>query len=61
MDPENLARAVRYRQLARAEPDKAKAAILREIADEAERDVLLHINKIDSSLRRARRQERNLA
>jgi hypothetical protein len=37
MDPKNLARAVRYRQLALAEPDKAKAAILREIADEAER------------------------
>ena len=43
MDPKNLTRATRYRQLALAEPDKAKAAILREIADEAERDVLLHI------------------
>ena len=40
MDPKNLTRATRYRQLALAEPDKAKAAILREIADEAERDVL---------------------
>jgi hypothetical protein len=39
LDPKNLARAARYRQLARAEPDEAKAAILREIADEAERDV----------------------
>ena len=40
MDPKNLARAVRYRRFARAEPDKAKAAILREIANEAERDIL---------------------
>jgi hypothetical protein len=53
MDPKNLARAVRYRQLALAEPDKAKAAILREIADEAERDVLCTVDKMDSSLRRA--------
>jgi len=40
MDPKNLAHVVRYRQLARAEPDKAKAAILREIADEAARRTL---------------------
>jgi hypothetical protein len=32
MDPKNLVRAARYRQLACAEPDKTKAAILREIA-----------------------------
>jgi hypothetical protein len=50
MDPKNLARAVRYRQLALAEPDKAKAAILRELADEAERDVLCTVDKMDSSL-----------
>ena len=31
-------RAARYRRLALAEPDKAKAAILNQIADEAERD-----------------------
>jgi hypothetical protein len=62
MDPKSLARAVRYRQLARAEPDQVKAAILREIADEAERDVLCTADKMDSSLRRARpRQERNSA
>jgi hypothetical protein len=62
MDPMTLARAARYRQLALAEPDKAKAAILREIADEAERDVLCTVDKMDSGLRRARpRQERNLA
>jgi len=48
MDPKNLARAARYRQLARAEPDKAKAAILRETADEAERDVLCTIDKMNS-------------
>jgi hypothetical protein len=62
MDPKNLARAARYRQPARAEPDKAKAAILREIADEAERDVLCTVGKMDSGLRRAQpRQERELA
>ena len=62
MDPKNLARAVRYRQLARAEPDKAKAAILREIAEEAERDVLCTVDKMDSSFRRAQPwQERKLA
>ena len=55
MDPKTLARAARYRQLAHAEPDKAKAAILREIADEAERDVLCTVAKIDSiSLRHSR-------
>ena len=42
--------------------DKAKAAILREIAEEAERDVLCTVDKMDSSLRRAQpRQERDLA
>jgi hypothetical protein len=62
MDPKNLGRATRYRQLALAEPDKAKAAILREIADEAERNVLCTVDKMDSSLRRAQpRQQRNLA
>ena len=55
-------RAVRYRRLALAEPDKAKAAILNQIADEAERDVLCTVDKMDSSLRRAQpRQEKNLA
>ena len=58
MDLKNFAR----RQLARAEPDKAKAAISREIADEAERDVLCTEDRMDGSLRRAQpRQERNLA
>ena len=61
MEPKNLARAVRYRQLALAEPDKAKAAILREIADEAERDVLCTVDKMDSiSLRRSQPRQ-NLA
>jgi hypothetical protein len=58
MDPKNLARAGRYRRLAGAEPDKAKAAILREIADEAARDVLCTVDK----MRRAQpRQEKYLA
>jgi hypothetical protein len=44
MDPNNHARAVRYRQLALAEPDKAKAAILIKIAEEAEQDVLCTVD-----------------
>ena len=62
MDPKNLTRATRYRQLALAEPDKAKAAVLRQIADEAERDVLCTVDKMDTRLERARlRRETNLA
>jgi hypothetical protein len=38
--PITSAPAVRYRQLALAELDKAKAAVLYKIAEEAERDVL---------------------
>jgi hypothetical protein len=37
-------RAVRYRRLALAEPDKAKAALLQKIADEAERGVLCTVD-----------------
>jgi hypothetical protein len=44
MKPKNHARAVRYRQLALAEPDRAKAAVLLTIADEAERDVLCTVD-----------------
>jgi len=59
---DHLARAARYRQLALAEPDKAKAAVLRQIADEAERDVLCTVDKMDTRLERARlRRETNLA
>jgi hypothetical protein len=50
MTPKNHVRAVRYRQLALAEPDKAKAAILNQIADEAERDVLCTVDKMDTGL-----------
>jgi hypothetical protein len=45
MTPKNQVRAVRYRRLALAEPDKAKAAILDQIADEAERDVPCTVDK----------------
>ena len=38
-------RAVRYRRLALAEPDKAKAALLQTIADEAERGLLCTVEK----------------
>ena len=40
MSNKNQDRAVRYRRLALAEPDKANAALLLKIADEAERGVL---------------------
>ena len=36
----NQARAVRYRQLSLAEPDRAKADLLLKLAEEADRDVL---------------------
>jgi hypothetical protein len=36
----NHQRAVRYRQLALAEPDRASADLLLKLADEADRDVL---------------------
>jgi hypothetical protein len=36
----NQARAVRYRQLSLAEPDRAKADLLLKLVDEADRDVL---------------------
>jgi hypothetical protein len=49
MDPKNHARAVRYRQLALAEPDKAKAAILIKIAEEAEQDVLCTVDRTRSA------------
>jgi hypothetical protein len=44
MNPRNHARAVRYRQLALAEPDRTKVAVLLTIADEAERDVLCTVD-----------------
>jgi hypothetical protein len=40
MNEKNQQRAVRYRRLALAETDKARAALLFKIADEAERGVL---------------------
>ena len=61
MTPKNHDRAVRYRRLALAEPDKAKAAILNQIADEAERDVLCTVDKMDSGLQRSHRQSSNLS
>lgn len=41
-------RAVRYRQLAIRETDKAKAAVLNSIADEAERGVLVTSDRSNS-------------
>jgi hypothetical protein len=45
MNDKNQNRALRYRRLALAEPDKAKAALLQKIADEAERGVLCTIDQ----------------
>jgi len=39
-DPKNEARALRYRRLAVAERDPQASALLRQLADEAERGVL---------------------
>jgi hypothetical protein len=43
-ESKNHARAIRYRQLTLAEPDRTKAAVLLTIADEAERDVLCTVD-----------------
>ena len=40
MTPDNRPRAIRYRQLALAEADRAKADLLLKLADEADREVL---------------------
>jgi hypothetical protein len=47
-DPKSHARAVRYRQLALTEPDAAKAAVLYAIADEAERNVLCTVDRMQA-------------
>jgi hypothetical protein len=54
MDPKNHARAIRYRQLALAEPDRFKAAILLSIADEANRNVLCTVDSTSGHLTRRR-------
>jgi hypothetical protein len=44
----NRNRAMRYRRLARTEPDKCKAALLRKLAEEAERGVLCTVDQMPS-------------
>lgn len=46
--PKDQARAVKYRRLALAEPDPTKAALLRSIADEAERGILYTPERVAS-------------
>jgi hypothetical protein len=46
MGDKNHDRAVRYRRLALAEPDKAEAALLLKVAEEAERGVLCTADQI---------------
>jgi hypothetical protein len=50
MPDKNQDRAVRYRRLALAERDKAMAALLYKIADEAERGVLCTVDRSFSQL-----------
>jgi hypothetical protein len=50
MNSKNHIRAVKYRQLALAEPDRAKADVLHKIADEAERDVLCTVDWMHSKI-----------
>jgi hypothetical protein len=57
MNAKNHARAVRYRQLALAEADRAKAAVLLTIADEAERDVLCTVDSSNLSYTRRNTQK----
>jgi hypothetical protein len=47
MNDKNHDRAVRYQRLALAEPDRAKAALLQKLADEAERGVLCTVDNRD--------------
>jgi hypothetical protein len=55
-NPKNHARAIRYRQLALAEPDRTKAAVLLTIADEAERDVLCTVDSTNLGFTRRETQ-----
>ena len=48
VDIKNHNRAIRYRRLAIAEPDKCKAAFLRKLAEEAERGVLCTVDQMPS-------------
>ena len=52
MNSKNHIRAVKYRRLALAEPDRAKADVLHKIADEAERDVLCTVDWMHSPIPR---------
>jgi hypothetical protein len=52
MNPKNHARAVRYRQLALADPDRERAAILLRIADEADQDLLCTVDSTNSGFSR---------
>ena len=61
MNSKNHIRAVRYRQLALAEPDQAKADVLYKIADEAERAVLCTVDWMRSEIPRTRPKPPNLA
>lgn len=61
MNSKNHIRAVRYRQLALAEPDKAKADVLHKIADEAERDVLCTVDWMRNEIPRTRPKLPNLS
>jgi len=48
VDIKNHTRAIRYRRKAIAEPDERKAALLRKLAEEAERGVLCTVDQMPS-------------
>jgi hypothetical protein len=46
VDITNKNRAIRYRRLAKVEPDECKAAFLRKLAEEAERGLLCTVDQL---------------
>ncbi len=56
MNPKSQARALRYRRLANAEPDKSRAALLYKLAEEAEQGVLCTVDRMYKSENEARMQ-----
>jgi hypothetical protein len=56
VDIKNYNRAIRYRRKAIAEPDEWKAALLRKLAEEAERGVLCTVDQMHSREERDNRQ-----
>jgi hypothetical protein len=56
VDINNRNRARRYRRLAVAEPDECKSALLRKLAEEAERGVLCTVDHMGKSSKTTSRE-----